>query len=134
MKKKENFNEKSQKSQEENKMEVEDNSWTKMRCKGWNEEKKGKEEGWKEVKSKGWKIGDQLDEKMIYEREKNFYDTLSDDEDQLENKFEKMEVVEEEDKKMKSKDEFVASTTKKEKPQQRNKKMESEQKSEIKRQ
>ena len=51
-------------------MEIEDNSWTKMKCKGWNEQKKVKEEGWNEVKSKGWKIEDQPDEKMSYEREK----------------------------------------------------------------
>ena len=71
-----------------------------LKCKGWNEEKTVKEEGWKDVKSKGWKKEDQPDEKINYEREKNFYDKLSHDEDQLKGKLEKMEVVEEEDEKM----------------------------------
>ena len=89
-----------------------------MKCKGWNVEKTAKEEDWKEVKSKGWKKKDQPDEKMSYEREINFYKTLSGDEEPLVDKFKKMEVVEEEDEKIKSKEEFVADTAKKEKHQQ----------------
>ena len=37
MKKKENSSEKSNKIREETNIEVEDNSWTKMKCKGWDE-------------------------------------------------------------------------------------------------
>ena len=71
---------------------------------------------------------------MRYEREENFQDTLSEDEEQLEGKFEKMEVVEEEDEKMRSKEGFVAYTTKKEKRHQKNRKTKSKEKFKIKRQ
>ena len=47
MKKKENSIDKSKKTLEESDMEVEDNIWTKMKCKGWNESKIAKEKGWK---------------------------------------------------------------------------------------
>ena len=38
---------------------------------------------------------------MSFEKEENFYKTLSNEEDQLENKFEKMEVTEQEHKETK---------------------------------
>ena len=44
---------------------------------------------------------------MSCEKEKKFYDTLSDNEEQTEDKFEKMEVVEEDEEEMKSKDQFL---------------------------
>ena len=40
---------------------------------------------------------------MIFEREEDFFGTLSDDEEQLMGKFKKMEVVEEENEEMKRK-------------------------------
>ena len=55
------------------------------------------------MKSKGWKKEDQPSKKMSFEREKKFYNTLSDDKEQLKGKFKKMEVVEEQNEEMKSK-------------------------------
>ena len=48
------------------------------------------------MKSKGWKKEDQQSDKMSFKRKENFYDTLYDNEEQLEDKFEKMEMVQEE--------------------------------------
>ena len=59
------------------------------------------------MKSKGWKKEDQPSKILSFDREENFYGTLSKDEEQLEEKFEKMEVVEEDDKEMKSKEELT---------------------------
>ena len=96
MKENENYNDKREKILEETDMEFEDNSWTKIKCRGWDECKTEKEEDWKEVKSKGWKKEDQQSDKMSFKRKENFYDTLYDNEEQLEDKFEKMEMVQEE--------------------------------------
>ena len=68
MKKKENSNEKSKKILEESDMEVEDNKWTKMKCKCWNETKIVKEEGWKEVKSKARKKINQVRKSILKEK------------------------------------------------------------------
>ena len=54
------------------------------------------------MKSKDWKKEDQSSKKMRFESEENFYNTLSNDEEQLKGKFEKMEVVEEENEKKKN--------------------------------
>ena len=66
------------------------------------------------MKSKVWKKEVQQREKISFEREENFYNTISNNEEQLEDKFKKMEVVEEENEEMKSNEEFVTYTTEKE--------------------
>ena len=85
------------------------------------------------MKSKGWKKEDQPSKKMSSEREENFYNMLSNYKEQFEGKFEKMEVVEEEDEEMKSKEEFIAYITKKERRHHKNRKTKNKEKSEIKR-
>ena len=68
---------------------------------------------------------------MSFEREENFYYILSDNEEQLEGKFDKMEVVKEEDEEMKSKEEFVTYATKKERRHHKNRITKNKEKSEI---
>ena len=71
--------------------------------------------------NKDWNKDENQIEKCVHEKEETYNETLSEKEDELKDKFNKMEVVEEEnDNEMKIETEFIAYTNKKERRMYKN--------------
>ena len=116
----------------ETNMEIKENGWTKIKCKDQNQEEISKENKWNAVTNKGWNKEENQIKKHVEEKEENYYKTLSEKEYKLEDKFNKMKVVEEEsDNEIKIEKEFIAFTNKKERSKYKNKTSKGKGKSEI---
>ena len=117
----------------ETNMGIEENVWTKIKCKGWNRDEIAKENKWKVATNKGLNKKEKQIKKNVKEKEENYYKTLSENVDKLDYKFDKMEVVEEEsDEEMKVEKEFITYTIKKERHKYKNKTPKGKDKSEMK--